>query len=160
MTQERVVVRNSEDSLQIKSLNRKIQEITSEHDQTCVKLRSMQSGYHQVITVAAELVQSLAACINGEKMTPAYLGDIAKRLSALRKNPPALKMPSESQIPATKGSIHKPVIPPVQSNNLSTRQLDFNMIRNELNKNPDDLDGVRRQAFLLQALRMVSLYLI
>jgi hypothetical protein len=130
-------------------------DVTAEHEMTCVKLRSMQSGYHQVITVAAELVQTLASCINGEKITPSYLGDIAKRLSSLRKAPPAMKQQSDGAI-SVKGTIHKPVIPPVSPNTSSTiDRLDFGRIKNELAVVPQDTEGANREASLIQALSLV-----
>lgn len=50
------------------ALNRKLEEMYIDQEENAIKLRTIQSGYHQVITVAAELVQTLAACINGEKV--------------------------------------------------------------------------------------------
>jgi hypothetical protein len=49
------------------------------------KHRNLQHDYHNLITIASELVQTLASCINGEKITPVYLSSICMRLASFKK---------------------------------------------------------------------------
>ncbi|KAI8909347.1 hypothetical protein DFJ77DRAFT_442276 [Powellomyces hirtus] len=49
--------------------------------------RNLQSDYHNLITIASELVQTLTACINGETITPSYLAGVCHRLATFKQNP-------------------------------------------------------------------------
>lgn len=128
--------------------------MTAEREMINLKLRNMQSGYHQVITVAAELVQSLAACIRGEKITPAYLADIARRLSALRKNPPPISAQQSNLQEENK--IFKPVIPPVNYTEVNILQkLNYDKIRKILSQISREQEIINTQSNIIQAFRMI-----
>lgn len=130
-----------------------VNDLKNERDHLAMKLQSIQTGYHQVITVAAELVQTLANSIRGEKITPTYLSGIVTRLSSLRKNPPAL---INNHVAAEKSTILKSVIPPVIKPVLKLADmLDYNKIKQDLMLNPQNTEGIRQQAFLIQALGLV-----
>lgn len=75
-------------------------------------------------------MQSLASCIKGEKITPTYLGDIARRLSSLRKNPPSMYIGDKSN----NESIYKPVIPPLNQQKPFVQRIDFNLLKSQFSK--------------------------
>jgi hypothetical protein len=54
-----------------------------EHD-LLSKLKFLRADYQKLISVSTELVSTLIASINNEKIDPFYLGEIVKRLSSLK----------------------------------------------------------------------------
>ncbi|KAJ3099127.1 LisH domain-containing protein armc9 [Phlyctochytrium planicorne] len=75
-----------ESNLEIKALKKKIREY--EESETDLKLqhRGLYEDYHTLITIASELVQTLAAAVNGEKITTSYLSGICQRLATFKNN--------------------------------------------------------------------------
>eukprot|EP00842_Homolaphlyctis_polyrhiza_P002556 jgi/Hompol1/3300/HPOL_003192-RA len=55
-------------TIEIKALRRAVKDKELDEEQTRTKLRHLQSDYHNLITIASELVHTLASCINGEKV--------------------------------------------------------------------------------------------
>lgn len=49
-------------------LRRHIRALEISEQQVATKFRMLQADYHNLITIASELVQTLAACINGEQV--------------------------------------------------------------------------------------------
>ncbi|RKO90928.1 hypothetical protein BDK51DRAFT_27827, partial [Blyttiomyces helicus] len=68
-----------------KSLRKQVRELEDSERSGHSKLKALQHDYHTLITIATELVQTLAACINGEQITPAYLETICERLGSFKK---------------------------------------------------------------------------
>ncbi|KAI8907350.1 hypothetical protein EDD86DRAFT_227980 [Gorgonomyces haynaldii] len=132
------------DLTQVHQLQRQLQDLTLLQQQTQTKLKNCQAGYHQVITVAAELVQTLASSVSGQKISPTYLADIVKRLSQLRKNPAEIKTEITKQA----------VIPPVDVKPLVGR-LDYEKIKMDLRQSPLESSLVKKQAYLIQSLRQL-----
>ncbi|KAJ3128411.1 LisH domain-containing protein armc9 [Nowakowskiella sp. JEL0407] len=58
-----------------------------------IKHRKLQNDYHNLITIATELVQALAASVSGEQITPKYLSSIAQRLASFKKKNPDATTP-------------------------------------------------------------------
>ncbi|KAI9333056.1 hypothetical protein DFJ73DRAFT_799421 [Zopfochytrium polystomum] len=72
-------------ALEIKSLKKQLLEVETGERELLMRHRALQNDYHNLITIASELVQTLAACINGEQITPAYLSTICTRLASFKK---------------------------------------------------------------------------
>ncbi|KAJ3074276.1 LisH domain-containing protein armc9 [Podochytrium sp. JEL0797] len=159
------------------------------------KHRGLQRDYHNLLTIASELVQTLAACINGEKITAQYLTSICQRVGEFRKGSsssvsggrvrreeeyevhqnPVVKANSKPNThqrttpshPATSHSrIQTSHIPPTPhtrdpSNKLTDSNvlenldayMDYEKLQSDLRIVGDD-DMFRKQAFVMQALRM------
>ncbi|KAJ3411667.1 LisH domain-containing protein armc9 [Chytridiales sp. JEL 0842] len=71
---------------EITYLRKQLRELEVIERETSHKYRGLQTDYHNLITIASELVQTLAACINGEMITASYLSSICQRLSAFKKS--------------------------------------------------------------------------
>ncbi|KAI8927019.1 hypothetical protein BC831DRAFT_454204 [Entophlyctis helioformis] len=93
---------------EIKVLKRQIMDKDLADDQIRTKLRQLQSDYHNLITIASELVHTLALCINGEKITPAYLSSIVQKLSAFKKGTQAARPSQTQQIQQQHASMKPP----------------------------------------------------
>ncbi|ORY46927.1 hypothetical protein BCR33DRAFT_715327 [Rhizoclosmatium globosum] len=80
-------LQNAEESkAEIKALKQQVYEMEDNERELASKHRGLQRDYHNLLTIASELVQTLAACINGEKITPAYLTSICQRVGEFKKN--------------------------------------------------------------------------
>ncbi|KAJ3163880.1 LisH domain-containing protein armc9 [Geranomyces variabilis] len=73
--------------------------------------RDLQGDYHNLITIASELVQTLTACINGEKITPAYLSGICQRLASFKQSSSRKSSIVQSSDPATAAQQQPPRAP-------------------------------------------------
>ncbi|KAI9099428.1 hypothetical protein DFS34DRAFT_649148 [Phlyctochytrium arcticum] len=143
------------------------------------KLRGLQTDYHNLITIASELVQTLTACISGEKITPAYLGGICQRLASFKQGAPGKRddhpQPYDKVQPQNISQTHHranhaaaaaesksrhnnlasatpPRVPQAASGPFE-QFLDYAAIRRELTPTMEPKMH-RTQAYILQALRM------
>jgi len=73
---------------EVRDLKRSLMESTKREHDLASKIKNLRTDYHQLLTVSGELVTTLMSAINQEKIEPAYLGDIVKRLSTLKKPAP------------------------------------------------------------------------
>ncbi|KAI8588898.1 hypothetical protein BDZ88DRAFT_452678 [Geranomyces variabilis] len=73
--------------------------------------RDLQGDYHNLITIASELVQTLTACINGKKITPAYLSGICQRLASFKQSTSRKSSIVQSSDPATAAQQQPPRAP-------------------------------------------------
>ncbi|KAJ3021459.1 LisH domain-containing protein armc9 [Thoreauomyces humboldtii] len=71
---------------EIEELKRDLKESHAKESFTADRHRDLQSDYHNLITIASELVQTLTACINGEKITPSYLAGVCQRLATFKQS--------------------------------------------------------------------------
>ncbi|KND02511.1 uncharacterized protein SPPG_02969 [Spizellomyces punctatus DAOM BR117] len=136
------------------------------------KHRTLQNDYHNLITIASELVQTLTACINGQKITPAYLSGVCQRLASFKQNQgkasdgqkDARKISPQAQSSTStinnhaalaaepKPSEHQPRTT-VEPEIPLEQYLDYNAIARDLTPTTDPRVH-KQQAFLLQALRL------
>ncbi|KAJ3267287.1 LisH domain-containing protein armc9, partial [Borealophlyctis nickersoniae] len=137
------------------------------------KHRTLQNDYHNLITIASELVQTLAACINGEQITSAYLSSICERLASFKRNNHRQDVPAEVNTGranthhnteargATTTTHH--ITPQPQTrpapNQASPhadleKYLDYNSLRKDLSEVSSDQVVARKHALVIQALRM------
>ncbi|KAI9003707.1 hypothetical protein BC832DRAFT_88588 [Gaertneriomyces semiglobifer] len=65
---------------------REVEEFAERERSLMQRHRSLQTDYHSLITIASELVQTLTASINGEKITSQYLAGICQRLAGFKQN--------------------------------------------------------------------------
>ncbi|KAJ3348438.1 LisH domain-containing protein armc9 [Entophlyctis luteolus] len=174
----RPVDKAKEIELQTKQLKLQLHESQLATDALSSKHRSLQHDHHNLLTIASELVQTLAACINGEKITPAYLTSIMsrvaefKRVSANRKAPAdfteTIRSATEKQSVTVESTeqISSPIrkmpqsalpqkneskIDPDVLENLESF-LDYEKIKLDLTPTTEIIKA-KHQAFLLQALR-------
>jgi len=71
---------------QNRDLKNRIREAEEKDKSFSSKHRNLQNDYHNLIMIASELVQTLASCINGEQITPAYLSSICQRLATFKNH--------------------------------------------------------------------------
>ncbi|XP_072030947.1 lisH domain-containing protein ARMC9-like isoform X2 [Amphiura filiformis] len=115
------------------------------------RFNKLQSDYHNLIGITAELVDSLEQCINGNMVTPEYLQTVCSRLfsNQLREsvdvNRPATaasiiraSFVQPSPIPEEKSDNEVPLLP----------SLDYEKVREDMLH-----EETRKRALLLQALR-------
>lgn len=95
------------------------------------KHRNLQHDYHNLITIASELVQTLASCINGEKITPIYLSSICTRLAAFKKQKSTKADEDLDEVTEYSEPIHQPIkaalpytAPPIENNIVESYQSD------------------------------------
>ncbi|KAJ3055373.1 LisH domain-containing protein armc9 [Rhizophlyctis rosea] len=142
-----------------------------------IKHRSLQTDYHNLITIASELVQTLAACINGEEITTAYLSSICERLALFKRSHNKRQddysdkhasdartleqRSSPSKSLATPPQTSRPPLPqqhiPPSSDSQHSKleqSLNYSAIRRTLNSMGTDQMAVRERGLLVQALRM------
>ncbi|KAI9334924.1 hypothetical protein BDR26DRAFT_1009498 [Obelidium mucronatum] len=181
-----------ETKLELKDLKHQIYELQENEREITSKHRGLQRDYHNLLTIASELVQTLAACINGEKITASYLGSICQRVGEFKKNstvkrqnydeiermdqrqsaiPQSVHGTKQRSTPAPPTAIHsrkesnvvnhtrapsqtsyRATIEPSMMDALEN-YLDYNMILRDM-KEMGDEETFRKQAFVLQALRM------
>ncbi|TPX36826.1 hypothetical protein SeMB42_g07024 [Synchytrium endobioticum] len=134
---------------EIQQLKAQIHDMEESQRRSASRQRELQSDHHNLIAIASELVQALAACINGEQITPAYLTNICDRLVELRRNHQVLDQASRLPPPASANA--RP--PPKRSTNCNLdSQLDYTTIRKQLME--ESHDQSQRRDLLLQALRL------
>ncbi|XP_038076585.1 lisH domain-containing protein ARMC9-like [Patiria miniata] len=115
------------------------------------RYNKLQSDYHNLIGITAELVDSLESCINGDPVTPEYLQTVCQRLfsNQLREsvdiNRPSTagemfraSFAPPSPIPEERSKEEVPLLP----------SLDYDRVKHDMVKAPS-----RRRELLLQALR-------
>ncbi|XP_056421533.1 lisH domain-containing protein ARMC9 isoform X2 [Hyla sarda] len=112
------------------------------------RFNKMQSDYHNLIGVTAELVDSLEATINGKLITPEYLQNVCTRLfnSQLRQS---AAQSIDFTRPGTASSMLRASIAPMKPQEVPLLpSLDYEKLKNDLVCGSD-----RLKTLLLQALR-------
>ncbi|KAI8616627.1 hypothetical protein BC830DRAFT_1117250 [Chytriomyces sp. MP71] len=169
----------AEHSMELKTLKRQILDHETNEFQITAKHRNLQRDYHNLLTIASELVQTLAACINGEKITASYLASIVQRVGEFKKNnsqsggsvrnaleavvtkdahvdegrekatptPHAQTQRRSTPVPQLRASINTEIPANLEA------FLDYERIKRELAASSAEVQ-IRKQAFVLQALRM------
>ena len=64
---------------EMEEVNAKIKEKDERAGEVYAKFAKLQGDYHNLIGIAAELVDSLERCVRGQMITPEYLQDICGR---------------------------------------------------------------------------------
>ncbi|KAI8848511.1 hypothetical protein BC829DRAFT_393725 [Chytridium lagenaria] len=147
-----------EKDVEIKALKKSIRELESSESDLKIQQRRLYEDYHNLITIASELVQTLATAINGEKD-----GHINTELEQDRKIPTPLEL--KPPISSARASPYKPEMNPRSSSNSSSgardeprkirdleAAIDFEKIKQDLSEGGGD-NHVQLQSLLLQALR-------
>ncbi|KAJ3354461.1 LisH domain-containing protein armc9 [Kappamyces sp. JEL0680] len=145
---------------EIVELKRSIKDSTKREHDLATKLQNLRTDYHQLLTVSGELVTTLMSAINQEKIEPAYLADIVKRLTTLKKpaNPAADESQAVQKTPVPPGpspnklSVHKPNIK-TKSPSAILKLVDFARLQSELMKPVLDTDQERRHCNLIASFR-------
>ncbi|KAJ3176670.1 LisH domain-containing protein armc9 [Irineochytrium annulatum] len=70
--------------LEMKAMRQRVRDLEDSENVQSSKFRLFQNDYHNLISIASELVQTLAACINGERITTSYLTGVCQRLAAFK----------------------------------------------------------------------------
>ncbi|XP_075717955.1 lisH domain-containing protein ARMC9 isoform X3 [Rhinoderma darwinii] len=112
------------------------------------RFNKMQSDYHNLIGVTAELVDSLEATINGKLITPEYLQTVCTRLfnSQLRQS---AAQSIDFTRPGTASSMLRASIPPMKPQEVPLLpSLDYDKLKKDLVYGSD-----RLKTLILQALR-------
>ncbi|TPX31555.1 hypothetical protein SmJEL517_g05140 [Synchytrium microbalum] len=137
---------------QIHELESQIHQLEDRHRHNSVRQRELQNDHHNLIAIASELVQALAACINGEQITSSYLTNICDRLVELKHNHRILDQAAKAaQLPPP--APVKSRMPPKRSTNLVLDgQLDYSALHRDLAEESFDRD--RKRELVLQALRL------
>lgn len=133
-----------EEEEELEELKVKLSEQENRSSNLFKKLAKLQGDYHNLIGIAAELVDSLERCVRGQMITPDYLQDICGRLFGSTMDRPG------SAASMLRASIQNDIV--VDTNNIDLNgfipPLDFSKIKADISgKVP-----VRRKALLLQAL--------
>ncbi|XP_018096826.1 lisH domain-containing protein ARMC9 isoform X1 [Xenopus laevis] len=133
---------------QLQQLQQQLME--TEHKARTYKkcFNKMQSDYHNLIGVTADLVDSLEATINGKLITPEYLQSVCTRLFSAQ-----MKQSSAQSIdftrPGTASSMLRASIAPLKQQEVPLfPSLDYEKLKKDLVFGND-----RLKAFILQALR-------
>ncbi|KAJ3111158.1 LisH domain-containing protein armc9 [Physocladia obscura] len=74
-----------EKEAEIRMLTLQLHDFQDTEREILTKHRGLQRDYHNLLTIASELVQTIAACINGEKITSAYLSSICQRVAEFKR---------------------------------------------------------------------------
>ncbi|KAJ3243426.1 LisH domain-containing protein armc9 [Chytriomyces hyalinus] len=166
----------ADNTLELKLLKRQVRDHDDQSRQLENKHRGLQRDYHNLLTIASELVQTLAACINGEKITAAYLASIVQRVGDFKRNSLQQMQPrvaeqqndvaemehSQESAPAlpTSSPTRQRNTPVPPRSNVQTAVppnleafLDYELIKRDLAPSSNEVQ-IRKQAFVLQAMRM------
>ncbi|KAM4771316.1 lisH domain-containing protein ARMC9 [Rhinophrynus dorsalis] len=112
------------------------------------RFNKMQSDYHNLIGVTAELVDSLEATINGKLITPEYLQSVCTRLFSAQMRQSAAQSIDFTR-PGTASSLLRASIAPVKLQEVPLLpSLDYEKLKKDLLYGSD-----RLKALILQALR-------
>eukprot|EP00051_Salpingoeca_urceolata_P015823 m.207063 g.207063 ORF g.207063 m.207063 type:complete len:831 (-) comp18511_c0_seq4:168-2660(-) len=124
----------------IEAIHQQISECEEREIQYIDRHNKLQREYHNLVGIAAELVEALESCLRGRMVTPSYLQDVAERLNVFGSQTlePLTTIP-----PPTQQVLQRRV---VLSKKLCT--LDFDKINRDLRSLTE-----RNKAILLQALR-------
>ncbi|KFV69623.1 LisH domain-containing protein ARMC9, partial [Dryobates pubescens] len=124
--------------------------VESEHrTMTCLKrFNKMQTDYHNLIGVTAELVDSLEATVNGKMITPEYLQSICVRLFSNQMRQ-SVAHSIDFTRPGTASTMLRASLAPAKMQDVPLLpSLDYEKLKKDLVAGND-----RLKAFLLQALR-------
>ncbi|XP_061539252.1 lisH domain-containing protein ARMC9 isoform X4 [Phycodurus eques] len=111
------------------------------------KFSKMQADYYQLIGIAAELVESLEATINGKNISPEYLQSVFVRLFSSQMRQSTVQMTDLTR-PGTASSILRASIAPQAKEVPMLPSLDYVKLKKDLLEGSD-----RLRSLLLQALR-------
>ena len=140
--------------IEVKTLKAQIKDQLINEDALKSKLKLLQTDYHNLITIASELVQTLASCIAGQRITPEYLSRIVQKLSSFKKSASHARGKQQSSMKPPAPGLADFYQPKQQVSSLPVEQrMDYNGLQKFLMTQPKDEAMVRRQALLLQALR-------
>ncbi|KAJ3128065.1 pH-response regulator protein palA/rim20 [Nowakowskiella sp. JEL0407] len=116
---------SKQDRAEIVECRTNIRSLEARERESNVKLRSLQNNYHNLITIASELVQALAASVNGEKITPKYLSNIIQRLGAFKKRnqEPSEVLKQETNVPVALHEQEQPRLQAHSADNITQSQL-------------------------------------
>ena len=127
---------------EIETLKEKLKEKESRSSNIFQKFAKLQGDYHNLIGIAAELVDSLERCVRGQMITPEYLQDICGRLFGSTIDRPG------SAASMLRASIQNDIV--INTNNMDVKypSLDYGKIKGDLGSKVPS----RRKTLLLQAL--------
>ncbi|KAG8445016.1 hypothetical protein GDO86_009963 [Hymenochirus boettgeri] len=112
------------------------------------RFNKIQSDYHDLIVVTAELVDSLEATINGKMISPEYLQSVYKRLFSNKMKRSASQSIDFSR-PGTASSLLRASVVPMRQQDVPLfPSLDYEKLKKDLLLGND-----RLKVFILQALR-------
>ncbi|XP_061739288.1 lisH domain-containing protein ARMC9 isoform X4 [Nerophis ophidion] len=111
------------------------------------KFNKMQADYYQLITITAELVDSLEATISGKTLSPEYLHNVCVRLFSRQMKQSAVQMTDFTR-PGSASSILRASIAPQTKEVPMLPSLDYVKLKKDLHRGTD-----RLRSLLLQALR-------
>ncbi|KAI8816691.1 uncharacterized protein EV422DRAFT_544511, partial [Fimicolochytrium jonesii] len=158
------------DAKELEDLKKKFSDLESQDTERAGKHRDLQSDYHNLITIASELVQTLTACIHGQKITPAYLAGVCQRLATFKQSNQRKGGSVDQRSSSVQnnhaaraadhmhsklgGAASSPSLLPAQSNGPVAsleRYLNYEAITTDLQKNPDVATDVLKALTMLAA---------
>ncbi|KAI9197514.1 uncharacterized protein BJ171DRAFT_632482 [Polychytrium aggregatum] len=133
-------------------LRQKNQALVDREQFLVIKHRGLQGDYHNLISIASELVQTLASCINGEQITAAYLANICARLNSFKADGTTRQLEQSGTNPAKMKELQERET--AGSMEMLLQQLNYKLLLEDLDLGSQRMPA-RDKALLIQAVRML-----